>query len=220
MPTRKVSSCFFYLMSSEFKAHEGNGWQTPNTRLTFGIDHAPSAIPDAPLPAGLTREESRRVYEFIQEAHGTEASERLKFIDSDASDASWAAHRATWRQWYKKLSPKVNNAIDKVLNELNTLPKTMIRNQEDDSFPELDNLISSLNPVGTELFGEYVCNGNVLKKEASMACRMLLVQTYARHKRSWRKALTTLFGKVTPDGIPLVEGVGLWPTLMKDMKGA
>ena len=96
MPTRKVSSCFFYLMSSEFKEHEGNGWQTPNTQLTFGIDHTPSAIPDAPLPAGLTREESRRVYKFIQEAHGTEASERLKFIDSDASDASWAAHRATW----------------------------------------------------------------------------------------------------------------------------
>lgn len=95
----------------------------------------------------------------------------------------------------------------------------MICNQEDNSFPELNNLISSLNPIGTELFGEYVCNGNILK-EASMACRMLLVQTYARHKRSWRKALTTLFSKITPDGIPLVEGVGLWPTLMKDMKGA
>jgi len=221
MPTRKVSSCFFFLMSSEFKRHEGNGWDSLDTLLTFGIDYAPSADPDDCLPSGLTREESRRIYEFIDEARGQTASNRLKFIDSDASDASWAAHRATWRKWYKKLSPKVNEAIDKVLEELETLPKMMLRQQEDDTFPELENLVGeAINPVCTQLFGKYVSNGRFLKKEATGACRMLFTQTYARHKRNWRKALTTLFGKVNADGTPEEKDVGLWPRLVEEMTGA
>lgn len=207
-------------MSSEFKAHEGNGWDAPETLATFGINCAPSIEQNDPLPAGLTRDESRRIREFIDAVRNTDADARLKFIDNDDSDASWAPHRASWRKWYKRLSPKVNAAIDKALEERETLPKAMIRQQDDDTFPELDNLVgTALNPVGKILFGEYACNGPFLKREASTACRQMLAQTYARHKRNWKKALTFLYDKVSADGIPLKEGYGAWPRLVNAMKG-
>ena len=207
-------------MSSEFKAQQGNGWDAPDTLATFGINRAPSIDENDPLPAGLTRDESRRIREFIDAARNKEADARMKFIDNDDADASWAPHRASWRKWYKRLSPKVNAAVDKALGELETLPKAMIRQQDDDTFPELDNLvIVALHPVTKLLFGEYVCNGLFVKKEASPTVRMMLAQTYARHKRSWKKALTFLFGKVSADGVPLQEGQGSWSKLVTAMKG-
>jgi hypothetical protein len=221
MPTRKVSSSFLFLMSSEFKAKCGNGWESPATLSIFGIDHPPSADPTDPLPAGLSREDSRQISEFVTAVRDhSDPIVRLRFVDDDTSDASWAAHRATWRKWYKKLSPKVNTAIDKVLDDLETLPQTMLHQQDDDTYPELDNLIgNALNPASRQLFGEFACNGAFLKKEAHLAFRMLLVQTHARHRRSWVRALTTLFGKITRDGTPLDNTAGLWPMLSKDMKG-
>jgi len=221
MPTRKVSSCFFFLMSSEFTVNRGNGWDSAATLSTFGIDFVPSTRDDAPVPATLTREESRRIGEFISAARQQDHSDRLEFIDSDATDASWAAHRATWMKWYKKLSPKVNEAIDKVLDELESLPKTMLHQQDDDTFPALVYLVSqALSSASNALFGEYACNGSFLKIEAHGAFQMLLAQTHARHKRSWKRALTILFGKVDAQGTPLQEGVGRWPKLVKDMEGS
>jgi hypothetical protein len=219
MPTRKVSSCFFFLMSSEFSSGRGNGWESADTLSTFGIDYAPSTDEADPLPTGLNNwGAARLIGELINAARSKDPADRMAFIDADPDDSSWSVHRAMWRKWYKILTPKVNQAIDKVLSELESLPKMMLYQQDDDAFPELTNLIAMTNSASKALFGDYACNGAFLKKDAQPAFKMLLAQTHARHKRNWKRALTTLFGKVNPQGVALAEGVGLWPALEKHMK--
>ncbi|KIM38289.1 hypothetical protein M413DRAFT_12967 [Hebeloma cylindrosporum] len=96
MPTRKVSSCVFFLLSSQFDGASGNGWESADTLAVFGIDYAPSAVEDDPLPKGLTRADSRLIAEFIDAARAHDLAGRMVFIDADDSDAAFAPHRAAW----------------------------------------------------------------------------------------------------------------------------
>lgn len=214
MPTKKASTCLFWLLCSEFFPGRGNGWESPDTLTALGIDHAPSANPEDPVPAGLRKEDALLVRELINAACDRDIKNRLLFIDADTSDASLAKHRLAWRKWYLKMTPKINNAVDKVLSELDCLPKQMLHQQDDDTFPELVNLITlALNQASKELLGNYSCNGPFLANPAQPVFKMFLAQTYARHKRSWKRAMTALHGKD-----PMATDAGLWPALKKIMK--
>lgn len=216
MPTRKASTCLFWLLCSEFFDGRGNGWESPDTLSALCIDHAPSADPEDPVPAGLRKEDALLVRELINATINKDMADRMDFIDVDTSGATWTKHRSVWRKWYLKLTPKINNAVDKVLSELDCLPKQMLEQQDDDTFPELNNFASlALNPASKELLGNYSCNGPYLANPAQPIFKMFLAQTLARHKRCWRRAITALYGKV-----PMAADAGLWASLEKIMKSA
>jgi len=219
MPTRKTSTCFLFLMSSTFSSEVKIGWDAPSVFKRFGINHAPSVDSDDPVPSGLTKDESRLIREFITYIGTQPATERLLLIDSEASDASWQPHRKAWCKWYPKLSGKVNQAVDEVLDELESLPKTMIRQQANDAFPLLDDFCNAVNDACTELFGAAMSNGRFLWRDARLAGKMFFVQMYSRHKKNWKKALTVLHGKVNAKGTPEEPGAGLWPALVAHMSG-
>ena len=195
------------------------GWDAASVYKRFGIDHAPSVDSDDPVPSGLTKDDSRLIREFITHIGTQPPNRRLMLIDADASDASWQPHRVAWCKWYPKFSGKLNRAVDEVLDQLETLPKTMIRQQANDAFPLVDDFCHAVNDACAELFGDAMSNGRFLWPDARLAAKMFFVQMFGRHKKNWKTALTVLHGKVDATGTPLAPGVGLWPALVAHMNG-
>ncbi len=146
--TVPMSACVAYILFTKFnQRNDGPAITFPHICSLFAFPGIPSENPEDPVPAGLTPASSALIRRMIDSINADDSTTDKLALYSKAPDHQEAL--AEYRRWFKSISHKFNQNIDRLLGDTSILhiikhsilPVNTDANPEDDAIFEMPTLL-------------------------------------------------------------------------------